>query len=115
MLAANVCLNGIVKEQSIFIEVVLRFLNCVSGFGAHGPVGGCLVFDFVLVLVGGSGGLFPGVFYFGKFADVHLLGLISAGFREVISCSSCFLRKRKFSEGGVSLFGVKRLSQGGQA
>jgi hypothetical protein len=87
LLAAEVGGNWVIEEEGVFIEVVLRLVDAVPGFGAHGPLRGRVVLDFVLELIGRTGRVLSAVLNLGQLADVEFFGFSPLGFREVVGRS----------------------------
>lgn len=96
-------MNGVVKEESILVEVILGLLlsEAVS-------LGECLtsrlaVLELIIVFVLGSRGVLANVLTLGKFTDEDLSLIVTLALSEGEGSGCCLDRQGQLAEGCVRL------------
>lgn len=88
----QVCLDRVIKEQSVFVKIIFWFHFGVSCLSAHRPLGRVFKLNGVLVLVSRTWRLLSSIFNLSQLSDIQFLSFISLCLREVIVWSSGLIR-----------------------
>jgi len=111
LLPVQIGLDGVIKEESIFVKIVLGLLLSHPLGLREGLSGGITVLDLIVVHVLGAGGVLANVLLLGQLVDEDLGAIPAVSLREAELGGRLLNGQRQLAEGSVRLLAIKCLCQ----